>query len=194
LSNQDCRFSYRASIFNTTERDRYVVLAVTYALHLGGESAIRYPDLKNFFSDRSDKPTLAEVRKAVIEIRSRKGMVIRPGDPDCRSAGSFFKNPIISQEVLARLEREAAEVPPSFPAADGNVKIPAAWLIERAGFQKGYVKGWAGISSKHTLAIINRGGATADEVLALVNEIRIRVQEKFGIQLLPEPIFVGINS
>ncbi|MEP7337093.1 MAG: UDP-N-acetylmuramate dehydrogenase [Acidobacteriota bacterium] len=194
LSNEDCRFSYRTSIFNTTERDRYVVLAVTYSLRPGGESAIRYPDLKNFFSDQSDKPTLAEVRKAVIEIRSRKGMVIRPGDPDCRSAGSFFKNPIISREVLARLESEAGEVPPSFPAADGKVKVPAAWLIERAGFQKGYVKGRVGISSKHTLAIINSGGATADEVLALINEIKSRVQEKFSIELFPEPIFVGINS
>jgi len=194
LSNDDCRFSYRASIFNTTERDRYVVLAVTYALHLGGEAAIRYPDLKNFFSDRNDKPTLAEVRKAVIEIRSRKGMVIRPDDVDCRSAGSFFKNPIILLEVLARLEREAGEVPPSFPAADGKVKVPAAWLIERAGFQKGYTKGRVGISSKHTLAIINRGGATAGEILELVGEIKNEVHNKFGVVLIPEPVFVGAGG
>ncbi|MDQ3014015.1 MAG: UDP-N-acetylmuramate dehydrogenase [Acidobacteriota bacterium] len=194
LTNADCQFSYRRSIFNSTELGHYIVLAVTYRLRQHGVPAIRYPDLKNFFSDRSEKPTLAEVRNAVIEIRSRKGMVIVPDDPDCRSAGSFFKNPIVSREVLAQLEREAGEVPPSFPAADGNVKVPAAWLIERAGFQRGYAKGRAGISSKHTLAIINRGGATADEVLGLVSEISLGVGERFGIELLPEPVFVGFNS
>ncbi|MEO6724003.1 MAG: UDP-N-acetylmuramate dehydrogenase, partial [Blastocatellia bacterium] len=194
LNNADCQFSYRASIFNSTERDHYIVLAVSYGLHPHGDPAIRYPDLKNVFSDRSEKPTLAEVRNAVIEIRSRKGMVIRLDDPDCRSAGSFFKNPIISQEAFARLTVKAGKQPPSFPAADGNVKVPAAWLIERAGFQRGYAKGGVGISTKHTLAIINRGGATADEVLGLFSEISFGVGERFGIELLPEPVFVGFNS
>lgn len=193
LSNAKCGFSYRASIFNSTERHRYVVLAVSYVLRPGGEPALRYPDLKNYFTGQNDKPTLAEVRQAVIEIRSRKGMVIVPDDPDCHSAGSFFKNPVISTEVFAALEAAANERPPSFPAANGNVKVPAAWLIERAGFQKGYAKGCAGISFKHTLAIINRGGATARDVLDLVEEIRWQVRNRFDIELMPEPVFVGFN-
>lgn len=191
LNNAECGFSYRSSIFNSTERNRYVVLAVSYALRQNGEPALRYPDLKNYFAGRTGQPALAEVRQAVIEIRSRKGMVIVPDDPDCRSAGSFFKNPVISAEALVKLEAVAGGHPPSFPAADGNVKIPAAWLIEHAGFNRGYAKGQTGISSKHTLAIINRGGATANEVLDLVNEIQERVAEKFGVALMPEPIFVG---
>lgn len=198
LSNAECGFSYRTSIFNSTERNRYVVLAVSFLLKANGEPALLYPDLKIFFAGRTDQPTLAEVRQAIIEIRSRKGMVIVPDDPtkdpDCRSAGSFFKNPVLSAEAFAKLEAIANECPPSFPAADGNVKVPAAWLIERAGFQRGYTKGRTGISSKHTLAIINRGNATAQEVLDLVAEIQTGVQIKFGIALLPEPIFVGFNS
>ncbi len=193
LSNADCGFSYRTSIFNSTERHRYVVLAVTYRLRQDGEPALRYPDVKNYFAGRTGQPTLAEIRQAIIEIRSRKGMVIVSDDPDCRSAGSFFKNPILSAEAFAKLEAAAGQRPPSFPAADGNVKVPAAWLIEHAGFQRGYTKGRAGISSKHTLAIINRGGATASEVLDLVKEIQGRVAEKFDVALKPEPIFVGFN-
>lgn len=194
LSNAECGFRYRASIFNSSERNRYVVLAVSFALKANGKPALRYPDVKNFFAGKTDPPTLAEVRQAVIEIRSRKGMVIVPDDPDCRSAGSFFKNPIISTEAFAKLEAAAGERPPSFPAADGYVKVPAAWLIERAGFQRGYAKGRAGISSKHTLAIINRGNATANEVLDLVNEIQARVAERFGVELKPEPVFVGFDG
>jgi UDP-N-acetylmuramate dehydrogenase len=165
-----------------------------YALKATGEPALRYPDVKNFFAGRADQPTLAEVRQAVIEIRSRKSMVIVPNDPNCRSAGSFFKNPTLSAEAFAKLEAAIGERPPSFPAANGNVKVPAAWLIERAGFQRGYAKGRAGISSKHTLAIINRGNATAQDVLDLVVEIQARVQAEFGVALLPEPVFVGFNS
>src|SRR5690349_13967696 len=151
LSNADCRFAYRTSIFNSTERNRYVVSAVSYALQPGGAPAIRYPDVKTFLAGRTSPPTLAETRDAVTAIRSRKGMVIVPDDPDCRSAGSFFKNPIVSREVFAKIEREVGEAPPSFPAAGGQVKVPAAWLIEHVGIQKGYARGRAGISSKHTL-------------------------------------------
>lgn len=193
LHNPACGFSYRASIFNSTERDRYVVLAVTYALKPDGDPALRYPDVKRYFTDQAAPPTLTEVRRAVIEIRSRKGMVVVSDDPNCRSAGSFFKNPILSAEAFAKLEAEAGESPPSFPAAAGNVKVPAAWLIEHAGFERGYAKGCAGISSKHTLSLINRGGATASDVLALVDEIQQVVAEKFGVQLVPEPIFVGFS-
>ena len=201
LSNADCRFGYRAGIFNSTEKERYVVLAVTYALRPAGEPALRYPDLKNYFAGRSDQPTLSEVRQAVIAIRAQKGMVIQPNDSDCRSAGSFFKNPVLTAAAFAQLEAAAqaqgllreGERVPRFPA-DGQIKVPAAWLIERAGFQKGYAKGQAGISSKHTLAIINRGNATAREVLALVREIQQRTAAKFGVHLTPEPVFVGFSQ
>jgi UDP-N-acetylmuramate dehydrogenase len=201
LSNAECKFSYRASIFNTMARDRYVATAVTYALKPHGEPAIRYHDLKSFFSNTSTKPSLGETRQAVRTIRARKAMLIMPNDPDCRSAGSFFKNPVITSETFYRIEAIAREQNligddervPNFPADDGKVKIPAAWLIERAGFQKGYCRGRVGISSKHTLAIINRGGATAREVTGLMKEIQERVAERFGISLTPEPVFVGFD-
>jgi UDP-N-acetylmuramate dehydrogenase len=201
LSNAGCGFAYRTSIFNTTERDRYIVLAVTYRLKPGGEPALRYPDLKNFFAGATREPSLAEAREAVRTIRSRKGMVISPDDPDSRSAGSFFKNPVITRDEFERLEESAKalrlignqERVPHFAASDGKLKVPAAWLIEHAGFHKGYARGRAGISSKHTLAIVNRGGATAREVLELTREIQDRVQDRFQIRLLPEPVFVGID-
>ncbi|HEY6400397.1 MAG TPA: UDP-N-acetylmuramate dehydrogenase [Blastocatellia bacterium] len=205
LSNEQCRFSYRASVFNTTARDRYVVTAVSYALKLHGEPAIHYPDLKNFFSNVSTAPSLALTREAVRGIRAQKAMLITPdgpannpvnnsaNNPDCRSAGSFFKNPILTSGEFDRI-KEIAEQVPNFPAGDGKFKVPAAWLIERAGFHKGYNRGRVGISSKHTLAIVNRGGATASEVIGLMKEIQDRVAEKFGVALAPEPVFVGFDN
>src|SRR5262245_25339611 len=202
LSNEQCRFGYRASVFNTTARDRYVVTSVTYALKPHAEPAIRYPDLKNFFSNASTKLSLSQTREAVRDIRARKAMLIVPDDPDCRSAGSFFKNPVVTSEAFLRIkaiaeERNligADERVPNFPALDGKVKVPAAWLIERAGFQKGYNRGRVGLSSKHTLAIVNRGGATAREVTGLMKEIQERVAETFGVHLTPEPVFVGFEA
>jgi UDP-N-acetylmuramate dehydrogenase len=202
LSNAECQFTYRTSIFNTIARDRYVVLAAIYALKPHGEPAIRYPEVKNFFSDVLTKPTLGEVREAVRTIRARKAMVIVPDDPDCRSAGSFFKNPVIARSEFARLEESAraqgvlrdGERAPSFEAGEERVKVPAAWLIERAGFQKGYSQGRVGISSKHALAIVNRGGGTAQEVLELVEEMRQRVLQTFDVTLAPEPVFVGFEK
>jgi UDP-N-acetylmuramate dehydrogenase len=199
LANTDCRFSYRRSIFNSTEQDRYVVLAVTYTLAPHGQPTLRYPDVRDFFAHHHGSPSLKNVRDAVRAIRARKGMLLMPGDPDCRSAGSFFKNPVVTAKEFAQIEA-AAQVPglargeqvvPRFAAQDGLVKVPAAWLIERAGFQKGYRKGRAGISAKHTLAIINYGGATAGEVLELMREIQAHVQKRFGVTLVPEPVFVG---
>jgi UDP-N-acetylmuramate dehydrogenase len=202
LDNTGCRFRYRESIFNTIARDRYIVLAVAYALRPQGEPAIRYPDVIDFFPDLSTHPSLPslkEVREAVRSIRARKAMLLIPGDNDCRRAGSFFKNPIVTREFYGRIEEaakahgliSAGEHVPGFSATDGNIKVPAAWLIERAGFHKGYSRGRVGISSKHTLAIINRGGATACEVMDLVGEIRQRVVGKFGVHLNAEPVFVG---
>ena len=193
LSNPDCGFAYRSSIFNTTERNRYIILQVTFALREGAKPSIRYPDLQKFFADHTGEPTLAEVRAAVREIRHRKAMLIVPGDDDARSAGSFFKNPVVPQsffeELSTRLESRGLKLP-GYPAADGR-KLPAAWLVEHAGLAKGYAKGAAGISRKHSLAIVNRGGATAAEIIALKDEIQARVFAEFGIQLAPEPVFVG---
>jgi UDP-N-acetylmuramate dehydrogenase len=193
LSNLECRFEYRKSIFNTTDRERFVVLAVRYQLVEGGRPKIEYRDLKDYFGDCT--PTLAETRRAVLDIRRRKSMVIDADDPNSRSAGSFFKNPVVDTGELGRISEAAGGVDvPNFPAGDGKVKVPAAWLIERAGFQKGFRHGNAGISENHSLALVNRGGATAAEVVALMGMIRAGVGEKFGIRLLPEPIFVGFET
>jgi UDP-N-acetylmuramate dehydrogenase len=134
---------------------------------------------------------------AVRAIRQSKGMVLVEGDPDCRSAGSFFKNPSVSSDVAERIKTLAAGSGASlrvYPGNEGQVKIPAAWLIEQAGFRKGYALGEAAISSKHTLALINRGGATAAEILALANRIVAEVESRFGIHLEMEPVMVGFQS
>ncbi len=194
LSNAECSFTYRSSIFNTTERDRYIILQVSFALQQGSKPSVDYADLRKFFASRTGDPTLAEVRAAVREIRHRKAMLIVPGDEDARSAGSFFKNPIVPQaffeELSARLESRGLQLP-SYPTRDGFRKLPAAWLVEQAGFSKGYGKGAAGISRRHALAIVNRGGATAADIIALKDEIQAGVLNEFGIELQPEPVLVG---
>ena len=196
LNNEQCGFAYRRSIFNTTEKEHYIVLSVTFALSVNGAPAIRYKDLQNHFTENSS-PTLQEVRDGVIEIRSQKSMVINENDPNSKSAGSFFKNPIVSQEGFCLIEEKAKQFGfnevPHFSAEGNQVKIPAAWLIERSGFCKGYVRGHAGLSANHTLAIINRGGASAKDVIELMHEIQSKVEEKFSIQLKPEPVFIGFD-
>lgn len=187
LTNADCGFSYRKSIFNSTHRDRYVVLSVTFALRKGGEPKVVYKDLIEHFGER--QPSLVDVREAVLNIRRSKSMVIDAGDPNSRSAGSFFKNPIVSRDKLAELRSDMENVP-NFPFGDA-VKIPAAWLIEKSGIHKGFALGNAGISSNHTLAIVNRGGASAGDILLLKEEIQRTVADKFHITLDPEPVFVG---
>ena len=187
LSNGDCGFAYRKSIFNSTERGRYVVLEVRFELKKKAGPKVEYKDLKEIFADR--EPTLSEARSGVLGIRRAKSMVIDASDPNSRSAGSFFKNPIV-----AAAEAERFENAPSFPAGDGNVKIPAAWLIEQAGFQKGFRLGNAGISANHSLALVNFGGAKAAEIVELKNVIQAAIKDKFGIDLQPEPIFVGFSD
>jgi UDP-N-acetylmuramate dehydrogenase len=188
LRNDECGFTYRKSIFNSTERDRYIVTSVTYALTPGAAPKIAYRDLIEHFAGR--EPSLSEAREAVLAIRRSKSMVIDPADPNSRSAGSFFKNPIVSRDVYEAVASRSASVP-QFAAGPGTVKIPAAWLIENAGFEKGSALGNAGISSKHTLALINRGGATAADLLALKDAIQRAVAARFSIDLEPEPIMVG---
>lgn len=194
LTNEECEFAYRASLFNTRERDRYIVLRVTFALKPHGAPTLRYADLQAHFTDRAEPPTLQEVRDAVLQIRGRKGMVIVPSDPDCQSAGSFFKNPVITRDHFAQIEAAAAEAVPHFPTANDQVKVPAAWLIEKAGFAKGYERGRVAISSKHTLAIVNRNSATARELLSFVALIQQQVEERFGVKLTPEPVYIGLEN
>jgi UDP-N-acetylmuramate dehydrogenase len=191
LINSECGFSYRTSIFNSTAAGRYVVLGVTYDLILNGSPKIAYKDLKDHFSDRT--PTLNETRKAVLDIRRAKSMVIDEDDPNSRSAGSFFKNPIVEPGRFERIAADFGGSVPHFPAGDGDVKIPAAWLIERSGFVKGYRLGNAGISTNHSLALVNLGSASAAEIVSLKDKIQAGVFGKFGILLQPEPVFVGFD-
>lgn len=189
LSNLQCGFAYRTSIFNSTEVGRYIVVSVAYRLERGGTAKVVYKDLAERFV--GDEPTLHEVRKAVLEIRSAKSMVIDPSDPNSQSAGSFFKNPVLNEAHLDDLRARFPEVP-SFVFGD-RYKLPAAWLIEHAGFRKGYRLGKAAISTNHTLAIINTGEATARDVIALKDVIQTKVLGEFGISLQPEPVFVGFE-
>ncbi|MFZ1136426.1 MAG: UDP-N-acetylmuramate dehydrogenase [Candidatus Korobacteraceae bacterium] len=194
FSSPDCGFAYRASMFNTTARDRYIILSVSFGLRQGGKPSIRYADLQKAFGGGSTQPSLQQVRDAVRDIRRSKAMLIVPGDDDCRSAGSFFKNPIVPQSEFAELETKLSSrgmALPSYPASDGFRKLSAAWLVEHAGFGKGYNRGAAGISRRHALAIVNRGGATAADIVALKDEIQSRVLVEFGVQLQPEPVFLG---
>jgi len=190
FTNEQCRFGYRSSLFKNVEKDRYIILSVTFRLKPGGEAAVRYPELRKYLEEEATPLSdLKRVRDAVIAIRKRKGMVLDPADPDTRSDGSFFMNPVITAaeyEAFAKV----APTAPHYPATDGSVKLSAAWLIEHAGFGKGFVHGNVGLSSKHTLAIINRGGGSAAEVLELVRMIQDRVRTAFAVDIHPEPTFV----
>jgi UDP-N-acetylmuramate dehydrogenase len=197
LPKPACGFRYRTSIFNTTEPGRYIIVRVNYRLKRGGAPSLKYADLQKHFAERlagKKMPSLAEVRDAVREIRRSKGMLIVPGDEDCRSAGSFFKNPVLTeqqfQDLAARAASRGLEIP-SYPALDAQRKVSAAWLVEHSGFSKGYATGAAGISKKHALALINRGDAKASDIVSLKDEIQQGVQKAWGIPLEPEPVFIG---
>jgi UDP-N-acetylmuramate dehydrogenase len=193
LCNETCGFAYRSSIFNGDERGRFIILKVAYALEPGGKPTIGYRDLKKHFGSHGSDATLSEVRDAVRKIRLSKAMLIVEGDEDARSAGSFFKNPVLDPAEYERLAALAGGALPCYPAPGQQHKIPAAWLVENAGFHKGYTRGKVGISRKHALAIVNRGGATAADVIVLKNEIQRAVFDKFGVKLSPEPVFVGVE-
>ncbi len=186
-----CGFSYRRSIFNSRQQQRFIVTRVDFRLRTAAFPVISYPELRSCFQDRTQPPTLGEVAAAVREIRHGKGMLIVPGEDDCRSAGSFFKNPIVAESRYEEVSAVAGYPAPRFTAARGFVKIPAAWLLEESGFHKGFMMGNAGISSRHTLALINRGGATAKDILALRDRIIDAVEKKFEIRLDPEPVWLG---
>ncbi len=190
LTNLECGFGYRQSVFKNAAKDRYVVAGVTFRLKPRGAAAIRYPELQKYLDEHeTDANDLQQVRGAVIAIRKRKGMVLDPSDPDTRSDGSFFMNPVVTVARFDEIRQDAENIP-HFPSGD-QIKLSAAWLIEQAGFHKGFVYGSAGLSSKHTLAVINRGGGTAREVLELVRMIQVGVRERFGVEIQPEPNLVG---
>ena len=200
LTAADCGFGYRTSRFKR-DPGRFVVLSVSFRLTRDSMSRpVRYAELaRSLGVAAGERVPLADARAAVLGLRRGKGMVLDPADPDTRSAGSFFTNPVISQAALGALEETArarfgpAATVPRFPAGDGQVKVPAAWLIERAGFGKGYSSGAAArISAKHTLALVNPGGGSTRDLLALAAEIRDGVRASFGIELVPEPVLVGV--
>jgi UDP-N-acetylmuramate dehydrogenase len=207
LTPQQCGFAYRRSIFNTTQAGRYAITRVIYQLHRNHPPNLEYRDLKQYFAERSiPHPSLAETAAAVREIRARKGMLLSPDDADSRSAGSFFKNPIVPAARIPGLAAIADCHPdqvPRFPAGpdhaptdtpnDAMVKLSAAWLIELAGFHKGFALGGAALSTKHVLAIVNRGGASASEIIALRNTIVAAVQTRTAIHLEQEPVTLGFN-
>ena len=181
---------------------RHVVLSVTFRLARDRMSRpVGYAELaRRLGVAAGERVPLADARAAVLELRRGKGMVLDAGDPDARSAGSFFTNPVVSPETFSSVQEAArarlgpAAVVPSFPAAGGQVKIPAAWLIERSGFGKGYDSGTGiRISAKHTLALVNPGGGSTKGLLALAAEIRDGVCASFGIELIPEPVLVGVS-
>ena len=195
----ECGFTYRSSVFKRTP-GRWIVLAVSFRLTPGGRSApIRYAELaRSLGLAEGDCAPVADVRGAVLGLRRSKGMVLDPADPDSVSAGSFFTNPVLDAAAFAALERRARERlghdvrVPRFPQPDGTVKTSAAWLIERAGFTRGHGDPAAiAISSKHTLALTNRGAGTTAALVALAREIAAGVREAFGVELEPEPVFVG---
>ncbi len=192
MTPAECEFGYRTSLFKRNP-GRWVVLAVTFALEpQAGSKPIQYAELaRELGVEIGAAAPLRQVRDTVLRIRRGKGMVIDPADPDSRSAGSFFTNPILEAEEFERLAERADTPPPAFPEPDGRVKTSAAWLVERAGFGRGYgLPGPVAVSSKHSLALTNRGGATTEQLLALAGEIAAGVRARFGVVLVPEPVIV----
>jgi UDP-N-acetylmuramate dehydrogenase len=193
MDASECGFSYRSSVFKG--RGRFVVVRVRFRMRMSSESApVRYAELARALGvAEGQRAPAREVMRTVVELRKKKGMVLDASDPDTRSAGSFFVNPVLSPEGLALLERrlDPGSRLPKFPEDGGRTKISAAWLIEHAGYSKGFAMGRAAISTKHALALTNRGGATTAELLALARAIQEAVRARFGVELVPEPVLIG---
>jgi UDP-N-acetylmuramate dehydrogenase len=200
FDNPSCRFTYRSSMFKEEQRDRYVILTVTLALAHEGVPSVHYPEIVRELSLRGGDPgSLADVRRVVLAVRRSKSMVIDEADPNHRSAGSFFVNPMVTVEQADEIEQRAraagleVQPMPRYPVGE-RVKLSAAWLIERAGFVKGTFEGAVGISTRHALAIVNRGGATAAEILGFARRVRVAVVERFGVALAVEPVLIGFSD
>jgi UDP-N-acetylmuramate dehydrogenase len=195
LDAEACRFGYRDSVFKHEAADRYLITGVDFRFH-AGPPTIAYPELERALAAGAP-PTLADVRRTVVALRRAKSMVLDASDENRHSAGSFFVNPVVApavaDEAAARAARLApGQTMPRFPQTDGH-KLSAAWLIERAGFAKGTRRGAVGLSTRHTLAIVNFGGGTAADIIAFAAEIRARVRDAFGVTLTPEPRFYGFR-
>ena len=194
LTPAECRFSYRMSRFKADDADRFIVCGVSFRLSLSTQ-APSYPELIAELERRAvPRPSSMDLRDAVLAIRRRKGMVLDRTDPDTRSVGSFFMNPVVTFEDRERIASLSGEAVPGFTMTDGRVKIPAAWLIERAGLRKGSGERTVGISTKHPLAIVNRGGATAGDVVRFAVTVKRAVLDWCGVWLRPEPVFVGLDG
>jgi UDP-N-acetylmuramate dehydrogenase len=194
-----CAFSYRDSLFKR-DSEAFVIVSVTLGLAKGSAGVIRYAELASAFAD-APPPSLASIRDAVLALRRKKSMVLDENDPNHRSAGSFFTNPIVSAEAADRLAARAVsagaasstEAMPRFPLPDGQVKLAAGWLIERAGLRKGFRMGPVGISSQHALALVHYGQGTTADLLRLALHVRKTVYDCFGVTLMPEPVFLGMT-
>ena len=191
LTARDCAFAYRTSLFKQ-QPARWVVLSVVFALERDALSApVRYAELARAVGvELGDRAPISAVRSAVLRLRRGKGMVLDPADPDSRSAGSFFTNPVLDAGTVAALGERFGPVP-GWPDGAGATKVSAAWLIERSGFAKGWGIGPVGLSSKHVLALVNRGGATTADLVLVARAVRDGVRERTGVTLLPEPVFAG---
>ena len=195
LTGAECAFSYRHSRFKA-EPDRYVVLRVRFALDdaAGQSSPVKYAEVaRELGVEAGQRVDLATAAKTVLRLRAGKGMVLDAADHDTWSAGSFFTNPVLTAEQYAAFTARLGDLAaPAFPAPDGCTKTSAAWLIDRAGFGKGHGSGPATLSTKHTLALTNRGTATTEDLLALAREVRDGVRAAFGVELVNEPVMVGV--
>ncbi|MBW2452954.1 MAG: UDP-N-acetylmuramate dehydrogenase [Deltaproteobacteria bacterium] len=197
IDRASCALGYRQSVFKAAWADRYVVVGVRLRLRRGGEPGMAYPGVERALGGQ--RPTLKAVRAAVLALRKDKSMVLSTDDENRRSAGSFFVNPTVTDDrahEVAELARQIVgpgESMPAHPSPDGRIKLSAAWLIERSGLPKGTVRGRVGLSTRHCLAIVNRGGATAAEVVAFAAEVRARVRDRFTVALEPEPRLIGFE-
>ncbi|PYN30324.1 MAG: UDP-N-acetylenolpyruvoylglucosamine reductase [Candidatus Rokuibacteriota bacterium] len=196
FENRECRFGYRDSMFRSDEPGRYVILSVGYRLRPRGAAAVRYADVEKDLAARGiAKPSLTDVRASVIAIRRSKSMVLDPRDANRRSCGSFFTNPIIPGAELAAVESRAGNrAMPRWPLPGGQVKLSAAWLIERAGYTRGRADGPVGLSTNHALAIVAHDGARARDVVAFARRVQTAVADRFGVRLTPEPVFWGVAA
>jgi UDP-N-acetylmuramate dehydrogenase len=190
LAAADCGFAYRDSVFKSGEPGRWVVLAVSYRLRPGGAPSLGYADVARYVAERGvSAAALGDVRNAVLAIRRSKSMVLDPTDPNRRSCGSFFLNPILDRAAAdAALARAGDAAMPRWPQPDGRVKLSAAWLIERAGFERGQRAGPVGLSTRHTLALVAHDGARAADLLAFARHVRETVEARFGVRLTLEPV------
>jgi UDP-N-acetylmuramate dehydrogenase len=191
---EECQFQYRDSFFKTQEPDSWVVVSVGYCLRRGASPDVRYAELSKRLAAREiERPSLSQVHDAVIALRRDKSMVLPALDDNRRSCGSFFVNPVVPTASLTRIQEVTQSQVPNYPVDAQRTKIPAAWLIEKAGLSKGMRERNVGLSSKHALALVCHEGATARELIAIAQQIRRRVWERFAVKLVPEPNFWGFS-